>query len=80
MPFLGALICASPVDHAVHDAFGRQRHRQLRLWPGDVSSTWRYLGPDYRGVYPSQFLRQDYLPQVPVFHLVGGLDLLRAKR
>ena len=37
----------------------------------------RYLGAAYQGVYPSQFLRQDFLPQVPVFHLVGGLDLLR---
>jgi L-alanine-DL-glutamate epimerase-like enolase superfamily enzyme len=37
----------------------------------------RYLGPQHRGVYPSQFLRQDYAPEVPIFHLVGGLDLLR---
>ena len=37
----------------------------------------RYLGPVYRGYYPSQFLRQDFAPEVPVFHLVGGLDLLR---
>ena len=35
---------------------------------------------DFRGYYPSQFLRQDFLPEVPVFHLVGGLDLLRRER
>jgi len=62
MPFLAALVAASSVDHAVHDAFGRA---------AGIDS--------YRGVYPSQFLRQDYLPRVPVFHLIGGLDVLREK-
>jgi len=80
MPFLGALICASPVDHALHDAFGNvngidsYRGYGPEFMPFDLG---RYLGPDFRNVYPSQFLRQDYLSQVPVFHLVGGLDLLR---
>lgn len=80
MPFLGALIAASPVDHAVHDAFGNVNGIDSYRGYGpehmgfDLS---RYLGAAYRGVYPSQFLRQDYLPHVPVFHLVGGLDLLR---
>ncbi len=79
MPYLGALICASPLDHAVHDAFGRANAIDAYCgygpaWMGfDLS---RYLGSGFRGVYPSQFLRQDYAPSVPVFHLVGGLDLL----
>ena len=80
VPFLGALVAASPVDHAVHDAFGNvneidsYRACGPHFMPFDIS---RYLGPEYQGVYPSQFLRQDYLPAVPIFHLVGGLDLLR---
>jgi L-alanine-DL-glutamate epimerase-like enolase superfamily enzyme len=79
MPFLGALICASPLDHAVHDAFGQvncidsYRGYGPAFMGFDLS---RYLGNGYRGVYPSQFLRQDYAPAVPIFHLVGGLDLL----
>ena len=79
MPFLGALVCASPVDHAVHDAFGRANAIDSYRGYGpdhmdfDLS---RYLGDEYKGAYPSQFLRQDYLPRVPVFHLVGGLDVL----
>ena len=80
MPFLGALIAASPVDHAVHDAFGKVNGIDSYCGYGPNHMSFdlsRYLGRDYRGVYPSQFLRQDYLPQVPVFHLVGGLDLLR---
>ena len=80
MPFLGALICASPVDHAVHDAFGRVNGIDSYAGCGPEHMSFdlsRYLGPAYRGYYPSQFLRQDFLPEAPVFHLVGGLDLLR---
>jgi len=80
MPFLAALVCASPIDHAVHDAFGNvngidsYRGYGPEFMPFDLS---RYLGAEFKGVYPSQFLRQDYLPAIPVFHLVGGLDTLR---
>ncbi len=80
MPFLGALVAASPVDHAIHDAFGNVNGMDSYLGYGpehmsfDVS---RYLGQGFSGVYPSQFLRPAYVPQVPVFHLVGGLDILR---
>ena len=80
MPFLAALVAASPVDHAIHDAFGQAngidsyRGYGPECMAADLS---RYLGDEFAGVYPSQFLRQDYLPAVPVFHLVGGLDVLR---
>lgn len=81
IPFLGALVAASPVDHALHDAFGKAAGLDSYRACGPEHLSWdlaRYLGEAYRGVYPSQFLRQDYLPRVPVFHLVGGLDVLRA--
>lgn len=80
MPYLGALICASPVDHALHDAFGRVNAIDSYHGYGPEHMAFdlaRYLGPSYQGVYPSQFLRQDYAPAVPIFHLVGGLDLLQ---
>lgn len=80
MPYLGALICASPIDHALHDAFGHVNGIDSYHGYGPEHMDFdlsRYLGSAYRGVYPSQFLRQDYAPAVPVFHLVGGLDLLR---
>ncbi len=79
MPFLGALVAASPLDHAVHDAFGRINGIDSYLGHGPEHMDFdlsRYLGNGFRSVYPSQFLRQDYLPAVPVFHLVGGVDLL----
>lgn len=80
MPLLGALVCASPIDHAVHDAFGKANGIDSYRCFGPEHMSFdlsRYLGSDYRGVYPSQFLRQDYVPRIPVFHLVGGLDILR---
>lgn len=80
MPLLGALICASPVDHALHDAFGKVNGIDSYHGCGPAHMAHdlaRYLGSRFAGVYPSQFLRQDYLPAVPVFHLVGGLDILQ---
>lgn len=80
MPFLAALVVASIVDHAVHDAFGRANGIDSYRGMGPDFMGWdlsRYLGDGYNGVYPSQFLRADYLPRVPVFHLIGGLDVLR---
>ena len=80
IPFLGALVCASPLDHAVHDAFGHvngidsYRGYGPEFMPFDLA---RYLGDDFQGVYPAKFLRDAYLPELPVFHLVGGLDILR---
>jgi len=80
MPFLGALVGASPLDHAIHDAFGNVNGLDSYRGYGPEHMSFdlsRYLGSEYQGVYPSQFLRQDYLPQIAVFHLVGGLDILR---
>jgi L-alanine-DL-glutamate epimerase-like enolase superfamily enzyme len=80
MPFLAALVAASPIDHAVHDAFGNAAGLSSYRACGPEHMTFdlsRYLGDGFKGVYPSPFLRQDYLPAVPVFHLVGGLDVLR---
>jgi len=79
MPFLGALVCASPLDHALHDAFGNVNGIDSYLGYGPEYMSFdlsRYLGREFKDVYPSQFLRQDYLSSIPVFHLVGGLDLL----
>jgi L-alanine-DL-glutamate epimerase-like enolase superfamily enzyme len=79
MPFLGALVSASPLDHAIHDAFGNVNGIDSYCGYGPEHMSFdlsRYLGPGFEGVYPSQFLRQDYLPEIPIFHLVGGLDLL----
>jgi L-alanine-DL-glutamate epimerase-like enolase superfamily enzyme len=80
IPFLGSLVAVSPIDHAVHDAFGNVNGIDCYRGYGPEHMSFdlsRHLGRAYQGVYPSQFLRQDYLRAIPVFHLVGGVDLLR---
>ena len=81
MPFLGALVCASPVDAAVHDAFGNVNGISSYAGYGrefvshDLSA---FLGESFRGKYLNEFVRAEFTPTVPVFHLVGGLDKLHA--
>ena len=80
MPYLGALVCASPVDAAIHDAFGNVNN--IPSYDGysaefaghDLS---RHLGDGFRGRYLSDFVREAFSPFVPIFHTVGGLDALR---
>ncbi len=77
-PLLNALVCASPVDAAVHDAFGNVNgiDSYQGYGPQFMDDLSRWLGPQFRGEYPEQYIRDRYLPKVPVFHLVGGLDKL----
>jgi L-alanine-DL-glutamate epimerase-like enolase superfamily enzyme len=78
MPRLNALICASPADAAVHDAFGRAAGIDSYDGYGrehmdrDLSSQ---LGPTFRGRFIADFLSP--LPEsIDAFHLVGGFDKL----
>jgi len=80
MPILGALVCASPVDAALHDAFGNANGIDvydgygLEYMARDLST---YLGDRYRGKYLGHYLREAYVSSLPIFHLVGGMDKLR---
>lgn len=77
IPMLATLVCASPVDAAIHDAFGRVN--RVCSYDGcgrefmqhDLSA---FLGPGFDGRYPADYLRREYAPELPIFHLVGGVD------
>jgi len=79
MPILSILVSTSPIDAALHDAFGRAN--RICSYDGygtdfmehDLSF---YLGDRFRGKYISDHLRSDYAKELPVFHLVGALDKL----
>lgn len=79
IPTLAASVCASPLDAAVHDAFGRVN--QVCCYDGcgrefmmrDLSA---YLGPAFEGRYPADYLRREYAPELPIFHLVAEVDKL----
>jgi L-alanine-DL-glutamate epimerase-like enolase superfamily enzyme len=80
LPYLAALVCASPADAALHDAFGLANgiSAYAGLGPDFVRHDLAaHLGPAFRGRYLSDFVRAELAPTVPVFHLVGGLDTLR---
>jgi L-alanine-DL-glutamate epimerase-like enolase superfamily enzyme len=80
MPVLGVLVATSPIDAAIHDAFGRvngicsYEGYGPRFMEHDLGF---YLGSEFRGKYISDYLRPRYAEAIPVFHLVGALDKLR---
>lgn len=79
MPILGVLVSTSPIDAAVHDAFGRVNNicsyegYGRKYMEHDLS---HYLGDEFRGRFTSDYLRPRYSEEVPIFHLVGALDKL----
>jgi L-alanine-DL-glutamate epimerase-like enolase superfamily enzyme len=85
MPLLAALVCCSPFDLALHDAYGIANGKPVyetynsQYMNRDLA---QYLAPakdvdvDFRGMYPADFLVLPHLQRIPVWHLVGGLDPL----
>lgn len=77
MPILAQLVAASPLDAAVHDAFGRLN----RANSFDVLSSAflnhdlaHYLNADFRGEYLDRYTNRTPTPTMPLYHLVGALD------
>jgi L-alanine-DL-glutamate epimerase-like enolase superfamily enzyme len=85
MPWLAALVCCSPFDLAVHDAYG-QLHGCLtyetynaRYMNRDLSCYLQPASPSgvsFQGKYPADFLIARRPESLVAWHLVGGLDLL----
>jgi L-alanine-DL-glutamate epimerase-like enolase superfamily enzyme len=85
LPMLAALACSSPFDIALHDAYGRLAERPVyqtytpEFMNRDLSA---FLEPavesnvDFRGKFPSDYLRMPPASKLPAWHLVGGLDPL----
>jgi len=80
IPVLAALLSASPVDAALHDAFGHANGISSYEGYAPPFLRWdlsRFLGSEFRGEHISNYLRDSFLPELPIFHLVGGMDKLR---
>ena len=81
MPHLAALICAASFDIAIHDAFGHAHGCSSydtyseRFMAHDLA--WFFGDEKFAGKYPSDFFVQEVPDSLPVWHLVGGKDLLR---
>ena len=85
MPWLAALVCSSPFDIALHDAYGKLHARPIYEMYGpefvnrDLAS---FLQPaagvrmSFKDRYPAEFLSLKRPDHLPAWHLVGGLDPL----
>lgn len=81
IPVLATLVCASPFDAALHDAFGKVHGLNCYstygpdFLPHDLG---HYLGAEFAGLRLDQFVRRTAQPRMPLYHLVGALDPLTA--
>ncbi|HOF89812.1 MAG TPA: enolase C-terminal domain-like protein, partial [Armatimonadota bacterium] len=79
MPALAAGVCASPLDAALHDAYGRLHGQSSyhllgpAYLPGDLA---RFLGPAGAGVTLESALDLRWAPRVPGCVLVSAADPL----
>jgi L-alanine-DL-glutamate epimerase-like enolase superfamily enzyme len=79
IPKLCTLVTASPVDAAIHDAFGRLHGRNSFTVCGkefvrfDLS---HYLNGEFRGEYLDQYVSPKAAPRVRMYHSVGASDAL----
>jgi L-alanine-DL-glutamate epimerase-like enolase superfamily enzyme len=83
LPLLAALVCCSPFDIALHDAYAKLAALPVYETYGpehlnrDLAD---FLEPaadadvDFRGKYPADYLRVPAPKTLPVWHLVGGRD------
>ena len=80
MPYLAALICTSAFDIALHDAFGKSRilpsFQTYRAGFMKHDLEWFFRDPVFRGKYPQDYFVSEVPKSLPVWHLVGGRDLL----
>lgn len=79
IPKLCTLVTASAFDAAVHDAFGKVHGKSCYetygrdLMSHDLS---KYLGAEFEGAWLSDYILEEPLPKVPIYHSVGALDPL----
>lgn len=79
MPRLGQLVAASPLEAAIHDAYGKALGANSYDLLGeefvnhDLST---YLNDDFAGEYLDRYTLRKPKPSMPLYHLVGALDPL----
>ena len=81
VPKLCVLVTASPVDAAIHDAFGKLHGRSSYTVCGQDfvrNDLAHYLNRDFRGEYLDQYIARKPAPRVRMYHSVGASDALSA--
>ncbi len=79
IPKLCTLVTASPVDAALHDAFGKAN--DINSYNGLGSNFMNhdlshYLNADFQGEYLDRYTLREPKAHMPLYHLVGALDPL----
>lgn len=87
MPWLAALVCCSPFDIALHDAYANLLDLPAYKTYGSAflnSTLADWLKPaegtriSFHGLYPEAYLVSSPSPQLTAWHLVGGMDAIDA--
>lgn len=79
LPPLAQLVAASPLDAALHDAYGRVHGKNSF---DTLSSTYmnhdlsEYLDKSFKGEYLDKYTLREPKATMPLYHLVGALDPL----
>ena len=79
MPRLAQLVAASPLEAAIHDAYGKALAQNSYNLLGaeyvarDLSA---YLTADFAGEYLDRYTLRQPKPRMPLYHLIGALDPL----
>src|SRR5262245_15615829 len=81
IPQLCTLVTAAAFDAAIHDAYGKAHGVNCFHTYGpefmnhDLS---RYLGAEYKGEYPSKYIRSEPKARMPLCHLISAVDPIEA--
>jgi len=77
---LASLVCCSPFDLALHDAYGKAAGKPIyELYGSDFLRSdleSHFDDSQFAGLYPADFLQPPTGTQIPAWHLVGGKDLI----
>jgi len=77
IPKLCTLVTAAAFDAAIHDAFGKVHGTNSFKTYGPEFMSYdlgRYLGAEYKGKYPRDFLLRQHQPSMTLCHLVSAVD------
>ncbi len=79
IPMLALLVAASPIDAAIHDAYGKALglNSYNTLGPDFIDEDLSgFLNADFAGEYLDRYTSRQPQAKMPLYHLVGALDPL----